>query len=174
METLTRVLARTLYGLDLGDLPLDRLSEQKRKRRRHQITEKSNFNRTSFTRWSKMETNSPRPVVINAEQITAKKNGSPILPKARRPMASSISVGSGVHVPTEGHKQLRTFSSAGSAFRSTVPSVNHAEDSFTDAAGELDIHGMFQEKNPVLAKKSKYLLTLTIGLNCDAYLFSGS
>ena len=34
METLTRVLARHVYGLDLNDLPLDRLSEQKEKRRR--------------------------------------------------------------------------------------------------------------------------------------------
>ena len=34
METLTRVLARQVYGLDLLDLPLERLSEQKEKRRR--------------------------------------------------------------------------------------------------------------------------------------------
>ena len=34
METLTRVLARQVYNLDLNDLPLDRLSEQKEKRRR--------------------------------------------------------------------------------------------------------------------------------------------
>jgi len=32
METLTRVLARQVYNLDLKDLPLDRLSEQKSKR----------------------------------------------------------------------------------------------------------------------------------------------
>ncbi|XP_041353753.1 ral GTPase-activating protein subunit alpha-1-like isoform X2 [Gigantopelta aegis] len=36
METLTRVLARQVYGLDLMDLPLVRLSEQKEKRRRGQ------------------------------------------------------------------------------------------------------------------------------------------
>lgn len=34
METLTRVLARQVYDLDLNDLPLDRLSEQKQKKRR--------------------------------------------------------------------------------------------------------------------------------------------
>lgn len=33
MDTLTRVLARHVYGLDLTDLPLDRLSEQKSKKR---------------------------------------------------------------------------------------------------------------------------------------------
>lgn len=34
LETLTRVLARHVYNLDLNDLPLDRLTEQKEKRRR--------------------------------------------------------------------------------------------------------------------------------------------
>ena len=32
METLTKVLARNLYSLDLGELPLDKLSEQKLKK----------------------------------------------------------------------------------------------------------------------------------------------
>lgn len=32
METLTKVLARNLYNLDLHDLPLDKLSEQKQKK----------------------------------------------------------------------------------------------------------------------------------------------
>lgn len=30
-------MARRVYGLDLKDLPLDRLSEQKHKKRRHQL-----------------------------------------------------------------------------------------------------------------------------------------
>lgn len=34
METLTRVLAKQVYSLDLNDLPLDRLSEQKMKKTR--------------------------------------------------------------------------------------------------------------------------------------------
>lgn len=34
MDTLTRVLAKQVYGLDLADLPLQRLTEQKEKRRR--------------------------------------------------------------------------------------------------------------------------------------------
>lgn len=34
METLTRVLARHVYNLDLLDLPLDRLTEQKAKRKK--------------------------------------------------------------------------------------------------------------------------------------------
>ena len=41
METLTRVLARQVYNLDLNDLPLDRLSEraQKKKRGREGVQE---------------------------------------------------------------------------------------------------------------------------------------
>ena len=34
LETLTRVVARQVYDLDLNNLPLDRLTEQKSKRRR--------------------------------------------------------------------------------------------------------------------------------------------
>ena len=34
MDILTRVLAKNLYQLDLSDLPLDRLSEQKAKKKR--------------------------------------------------------------------------------------------------------------------------------------------
>ncbi|ELU01115.1 hypothetical protein CAPTEDRAFT_167900, partial [Capitella teleta] len=37
MDTLTRVLARQVYNLDLNDLPLDRLSEQKEKRGRRGV-----------------------------------------------------------------------------------------------------------------------------------------
>lgn len=38
MQTLTRVMARQVYNLNLQDLPLDRLAEQKGKRRRGAIT----------------------------------------------------------------------------------------------------------------------------------------
>lgn len=34
MDSLTAVLARTVYGLDMSNLPLDRLSEQKEKKQR--------------------------------------------------------------------------------------------------------------------------------------------
>lgn len=42
MDTLTSVIARRVYGLNLKDLPLDRLSEQKHKKRRHQLQAKDN------------------------------------------------------------------------------------------------------------------------------------
>ncbi len=57
METLTRVLARTVYGIDLSDLPLERLTEQKRKKLRGKVTANSSHSsgsqRKSFSRgWS--------------------------------------------------------------------------------------------------------------------------
>ncbi|XP_052770134.1 ral GTPase-activating protein subunit alpha-2-like isoform X3 [Mya arenaria] len=61
METLTRVLAKQVYNLDLLNLPLERLSEQKEKRRRAGKTSNEGGSRTkmdehSFSRaWSKSE-----------------------------------------------------------------------------------------------------------------------
>ncbi|KAK2161341.1 hypothetical protein LSH36_118g02001 [Paralvinella palmiformis] len=50
METLTRVLARHIYDLDLNDLPLDRLSEQKTKRRRGRQPHNNEDHKRTFTR----------------------------------------------------------------------------------------------------------------------------
>lgn len=44
MQTLTRVMARQVFNLNLQDLPLDRLAEQKGKRRRGIITHQSSDN----------------------------------------------------------------------------------------------------------------------------------
>ncbi|XP_077996665.1 ral GTPase-activating protein subunit alpha-1-like isoform X2 [Glandiceps talaboti] len=63
METLTRVLAKHVYNLDLGDLPLDKLSEQKQKRRRgrHGPMQKSQGrHERSFSKgWSRTDSLSP-------------------------------------------------------------------------------------------------------------------
>uniref|UniRef100_A0A8D8VA16 Probable Rho GTPase-activating protein CG5521 n=2 Tax=Cacopsylla melanoneura TaxID=428564 RepID=A0A8D8VA16_9HEMI len=53
LDTLTRVLARHVYGLDLTDLPLDRLTEQKAKRRRGTSTSRRDLS-------SPRKLNSPR------------------------------------------------------------------------------------------------------------------
>lgn len=49
METLTRVLARHVYDLDLTDLPLERLNENKTKRGRRATYTKSENTRCSTT-----------------------------------------------------------------------------------------------------------------------------
>ena len=78
METLTRVMARTVYGLDMADLPLERLTEQKRKRRPHVQQERAQFNKASFSRWSRME----KPIV--PKQVST---DTPVLQQAQRPSA---------------------------------------------------------------------------------------
>lgn len=93
METLTRVMARTVYGLDMGDLPLERLTEQKRKRRPHVQQDRQQFNKASFSRWSRMENRSN----ISAKQImpTVDKTGenekseTQVLPQAQKPLVLS-------------------------------------------------------------------------------------
>lgn len=47
METLTRVLARHVYNLDLNNLPLDRLIDQKSKRTRRVTTRPENHTSTA-------------------------------------------------------------------------------------------------------------------------------
>ncbi len=50
MDILTSVIAGRLYGLNLKDLPLDRLSEQKHKKRRHQLGSKNKLNEVDRTK----------------------------------------------------------------------------------------------------------------------------
>lgn len=67
MDTLTRVLARHVYNLDLNDLPLDRLSEQKSKKRRG----------VGCRAASACSVQSPRRGSIDRETITAGKESIP-------------------------------------------------------------------------------------------------
>ena len=87
METLTRVMARTVYGLDMVDLPLERLTEQKRKRRRPQIhQERLTFSKTSFSRWSRMEkSNTPKQFVSTVNKTDDKTGSSVVSPQVQRP-----------------------------------------------------------------------------------------
>ena len=81
-------MARTVYGLDMGDLPLERLTEQKQKRkRRPQVTqERAAFTKASFTRWSRMEkANAPKQLTL---YNNGDKAGSPVI--SSRPQISLI------------------------------------------------------------------------------------
>ncbi|XP_048586068.1 ral GTPase-activating protein subunit alpha-2 [Nematostella vectensis] len=96
LQTLTRVLARTVYNLDLDDLPLDRLSEQKRKRRRHQVQDKPNFDKLAFSRWSRMEsrgTGSPKMIRSSLEVKSEGMSSAPVTPNIKRPSAQRMSLG---------------------------------------------------------------------------------
>lgn len=107
-------MARTVYALDLEDLPLARLSEQKRKRRRHQFENKSEFTKDSFARLSKMQThsttnqkrernNAGSPKMLR--EVPSQGSGmssAPVTPNAQRP---SIDDSTTKVCPPEGDKK---------------------------------------------------------------------
>mgnify|MGYP000880795691 CR=1 FL=1 len=62
MDILTRVLARHVYHLDLFDLPLDRLTEQKAKR-------KKGFTNRKLTICNSMETKKLEENIVNSKFI---------------------------------------------------------------------------------------------------------
>uniref|UniRef100_A0A8C3QDN8 Ral GTPase activating protein catalytic subunit alpha 1 n=1 Tax=Geospiza parvula TaxID=87175 RepID=A0A8C3QDN8_GEOPR len=82
METLTKVLARNLYSLDLSDLPLDKLSEQKQKKHKgkgvgHEFP-KSSVDKSFSRGWSR-----DQPGQAPMRQGSATTTGSPGTEKAR-------------------------------------------------------------------------------------------
>ncbi|NWW92872.1 RGPA1 protein, partial [Rhynochetos jubatus] len=82
METLTKVLARNLYSLDLSDLPLDKLSEQKQKKHKgkgagHEFP-KSSIDKSFSRGWSR-----DQPGQAPMRQRSATTTGSPGTEKAR-------------------------------------------------------------------------------------------
>ncbi|XP_058843710.1 ral GTPase-activating protein subunit alpha-1-like isoform X7 [Acipenser ruthenus] len=82
METLTKVLARNLYNLDLHELPLDKLSEQKQKKHKgkgggHE-SQKSSVDKSFSKGWSR-----DQPGQAMMRQRSATTTGSPGTEKAR-------------------------------------------------------------------------------------------
>ncbi|XP_044520703.1 ral GTPase-activating protein subunit alpha-1 isoform X4 [Gracilinanus agilis] len=82
METLTKVLARNLYSLDLSDLPLDKLSEQKQKKHKgkgvgHEF-QKPSLEKSFSRGWSR-----DQPGQAPMRQRSATTTGSPGTEKAR-------------------------------------------------------------------------------------------
>ncbi|XP_036398951.1 ral GTPase-activating protein subunit alpha-1 isoform X4 [Megalops cyprinoides] len=82
METLTKVLARNLYSLDLNELPLDKLSEQKQKKHKgkggaHE-GQKLSVDRSFSKGWSR-----DQPGQAPMRQRSATTAGSPGIEKAR-------------------------------------------------------------------------------------------
>ncbi|XP_078418893.1 ral GTPase-activating protein subunit alpha-1 isoform X3 [Cetorhinus maximus] len=82
METLTKVLARNLYNLDLHDLPLDKLSEQKQKKHKGKGgshgCQKSAVDKSFSRGWSR-----DQPGQVQMRQRSATTAGSPGTEKAR-------------------------------------------------------------------------------------------
>ena len=64
METLTRVLARQVYNLDLNDLPLDRLSERAHKKRLGKERPQSELKNSNSVLKNSMISTSPQVFII--------------------------------------------------------------------------------------------------------------
>ncbi|XP_036810605.1 ral GTPase-activating protein subunit alpha-1 isoform X6 [Oncorhynchus mykiss] len=87
METLTKVLARNLYSLDLNELPLDKLSEQKQKKHKgkggaHE-GQKMAVDRSFSKGWSRDQPGSGSGQAAAMRQRSATTAGSPGMEKAR-------------------------------------------------------------------------------------------
>ncbi|CAB3994423.1 ral GTPase-activating subunit alpha-2 isoform X2, partial [Paramuricea clavata] len=71
MVILTSVIAGRVYGLSLKDLPLDRLSEQKHKKRRHQLGSKNNdIDRTKVVPSPSVQESKPEVTSSSAAPVT--------------------------------------------------------------------------------------------------------
>jgi hypothetical protein len=134
-------MARTVYSLDLEDLPLVRLSEQKRKKRRHQVENKPHFTKDSFTRWSKMESRGTgSPKVIRDTFDKSSGSSAPVTPNVQRPTPSTTDM---QVYPLDGaRKELDAPPAGNSAFQRTrkVPvndttKENMSTEAFVVAAG---------------------------------------
>lgn len=89
METLTRVLARHVYNLDLTDLPLDRLIEQKSKRVRR-LTNRPDSN---------LQCNSSEHTHVGAcRQDTSLPDGNILMRKRIRPGLSRSYSETSLHI----------------------------------------------------------------------------
>ncbi|XP_051051827.1 ral GTPase-activating protein subunit alpha-1 isoform X6 [Phodopus roborovskii] len=82
METLTKVLARNLYSLDLSDLPLDKLSEQKQKKHKGKGVGHE-FQRVSVDKSFSRGWSRDQPGQAPMRQRSATTTGSPGTEKAR-------------------------------------------------------------------------------------------
>ena len=118
METLTRVMARTVYGLDMADLPLERLTEQKRKRRPNLQQERLQFIKSSFSRWSRLEkSNGPKQIMPQVDKtIHSEKHEQSMSPKTQRPFVSSQEGGQVSSSSSPKHPEVKVFPTANSTF----------------------------------------------------------
>lgn len=122
MDILTRVLAKNLYHLDLSDLPLDRLSEQKAKKRRagrvELLSALGPFPQSITPRTGQINTPATTPVsspaVINHDTTGHHSGGSNVGHDETRSTGGSVRSRSSVITPGPSvHAQRTRHSSSG-------------------------------------------------------------
>uniref|UniRef100_A0A7N8YP35 Ral GTPase activating protein catalytic subunit alpha 2 n=1 Tax=Mastacembelus armatus TaxID=205130 RepID=A0A7N8YP35_9TELE len=83
MDSLTAVLARSVYGLDMANLPLDKLSEQKEKKQRGRGEEKKSVARSFSLSWRNQGEQGGPGVQEPMRIRSATTSGAPGVEKAR-------------------------------------------------------------------------------------------
>ncbi|PNF30190.1 Ral GTPase-activating protein subunit alpha-2 [Cryptotermes secundus] len=114
LETLTRVLARHVYNLDLNDLPLDRLTEQKAKKRRGGKQQGGDQPQASFSSTGR------RGSEISSQGKTLSQSHGPSQPEDGLSSYTSPEIGLGL-LRLHGSPGKRRDSSGDSSQRSHLP-----------------------------------------------------
>lgn len=156
MDILTRVLAKNLYHLDLSDLPLDRLSEQKAKKRRagrvEQLSGLGPFTQVTTPRTGQINTPATTPVSsppVATQEATGHHSGSStIVHDETRSTGGSVRSRSSMVTPGPlTHPQRTRHSSSGDASLKTtdlwnIPRTSKVERSRSEGNITRKYHGI--------------------------------
>ena len=124
MVILTSVIAGRVYGLSLKDLPLDRLSEQKHKKRRHQLGSKNKLNdidRTKVVPSPSVQESKPEVTSSSAAPVTViPSTVKTVEPAKNEANAAFVTENQDKQIPGTSLKHLTFLNSFPQKFSTTV------------------------------------------------------
>lgn len=166
MDILTRVLAKNLYHLDLSDLPLDRLSEQKAKKRRAGRVELLSglgpFPQNILPRSGQMHTPATTPVSSPpmANVDAAGQHNATAAQDETRSASGSVRSRSSVMTPGHfGHQQRTRHSSSGDTSLKTAEMWNIPRTSKVERSRS---EGNFARKHRISGNRCKRYDHITV------------
>ncbi|KAF7211492.1 transcript variant X6 [Nothobranchius furzeri] len=136
METLTKVLARNLYSVDLNELPLDKLSEQKQKKHKGKAVGSDGQRQVVDRSFSKGWSRDQPGQAAAMRQRSATTAGSPGIEKARSIVRQKTVDLDDAPIPLSSHTTRMRHSS-----QSDEAPPASCSDVFQGAACDLDILG---------------------------------
>uniref|UniRef100_A0A1A8F3P5 Ral GTPase activating protein, alpha subunit 1 (Catalytic) n=1 Tax=Nothobranchius korthausae TaxID=1143690 RepID=A0A1A8F3P5_9TELE len=136
METLTKVLARNLYSVDLNELPLDKLSEQKQKKHKGKAVGSDGQRQVVDRSFSKGWSRDQPGQAAAMRQRSATTAGSPGIEKARSIVRQKTVDLDDAPIPLSSHTARMRHSS-----QSDEAPPASCSDVFQGAACDLDILG---------------------------------
>nr|XP_054586127.1 ral GTPase-activating protein subunit alpha-1 isoform X11 [Nothobranchius furzeri] len=136
METLTKVLARNLYSVDLNELPLDKLSEQKQKKHKGKAVGSDGQRQVVDRSFSKGWSRDQPGQAAAMRQRSATTAGSPGIEKARSIVRQKTVDLDDAPIPLSSHATRMRHSS-----QSDEAPPASCSDVFQGAACDLDILG---------------------------------